>query len=161
MRLDSFDLALLKELTREGRASHVEIADRIGLSSTASARRLKAMEEAGLIKGYSAALDLNRFGLGVTVLVRITLESQSEEVLEAFEREVVKCPWVVRCFLMSGSDDYLVTVQVRDIADFEHIHKTHLSRLPRVARMQSSFALREVINRAIPPAIFDQRVTHK
>lgn len=161
MQFDVIDLALLNELTRDGRASHVEISERIGLSSTACARRLKALEESGLITGYGARLDLGRFGLGVTVLVRITLESQSEEVLDAFEREVVKCTSVVRCFLMSGSDDYLVTVLVRDIADFERIHKTELSRMPRVARIQSSFAMREVINRAIPPAIFERRVTIK
>lgn len=156
MNLDVIDLALIREITANGRASHVEISERIGLSSTACARRLKALEDAGLITGYHATLDLTHFGRGVTVLVRITLESQNEDVLEAFEREVVKCTSVVRCFLMSGSDDYLVTVLVKDIADFERIHKTQLSRLPRVARIQSSFAMREVINRTVPPAIFER-----
>jgi DNA-binding Lrp family transcriptional regulator len=77
--------------------------------------------------------------------------------LDAFERAVIACPSVVRCFLMSGSDDYMVTVLARDIEDFEHIHRTQLSRLPRVARIQSSFALREIINRAVPPAALKGR----
>ena len=72
----------------------------------------------------------------------------------SFEAAVVDCPSVVRCFLMSGSDDYIVIVMARDIEDFERIHRTELSRLPRVARIQSSFAMREVVNRAVPPVIF-------
>jgi Lrp/AsnC family leucine-responsive transcriptional regulator len=157
LTLDRIDLALLKALTADGRISHVDLSERVGLSSTACARRLKALEDAGFIRGYGAALDLGKLGLGVTVLVRITLESQSEEAFKAFEDAVGQSSSVVRCFLMSGGHDYLVTVLARDIADFERIHKTELSRLPRVARMESSFAMREVINRAIPPVVFDPR----
>ena len=152
MDLDRIDFSLLQALVANGRATHVELADKVGLSSTACARRQRALEDEELIRGYQAVLDLKRLGLSTTVLVRITLESQSEETLDAFEKAVVACPSVVRCFLMSGSDDYLVTVLARDIEDFESIHRTQLSRLPRVARIQSSFALREVINRAVPPA---------
>ncbi len=88
------------------------------------------------------------------MVVRITLDSQSDEALKAFEAGVLDCPSVVRCFLMSGSDDYVVIVLARDIEDFERIHRTELSRLPRVARLESSFALREVVNRAVPPVVF-------
>ena len=156
MEPDRIDLALLSELVSNARASHVEISERIGLSSTACARRQRALEDEGFIRGYQAVLDLKRLGLSTTVLVRISLESQSEDVLDAFEKAVVACPSVVRCFLMSGSDDYMVTVLARDIEDFEHIHRTQLSRLPRVARIQSSFALREIINRVVPPAALRQ-----
>ena len=152
MDLDRIDFALLSALVSNARASHVELSERIGLSSTACARRQKALEEEAIILGYQAVLDLKRLGLSTTVLVRISLESQSEEALYAFEKAVVACPSVVRCFLMSGSDDYLVTVLAKDLEDFETIHRTQLSRLPRVARFQSSFALREIINRAVPPA---------
>lgn len=154
--LDRIDVALLSELVSNARASHVELSERIGLSSTACARRQKALEEEGIVLGYQAVLDLKRLGLSTTVLVRISLESQSEEALDAFEKAVVACPSVVRCFLMSGSDDYMVTVLARDIEDFEHIHRTQLSRLPRVARVQSSFAMREIINRVVPPAALRQ-----
>jgi DNA-binding Lrp family transcriptional regulator len=152
--LDRIDAAILLALTTNARASQVELADRVGLSSTAIARRQRALEESGIIQGYHAVLDLNRVGLAATVLVQITLESQSEEALGAFEAAVANCPSVVRCFLMSGRDDYIVTVVARDIEDYERIHRTELSRLPRVARIESSFALREVVSRLVPPAVF-------
>jgi len=154
MNLDKIDATILSELTENARASQVELAARVGLSSTAVARRQRALEEEGLIRGYQAVLDLGRFGLATTVVVRITLDSQSDEALTAFEAGVLECPSVVRCFLMSGSDDYVVIVLARDIEDFERIHRTELSRLPRVARLESSFALREVVNRAVPPSVF-------
>lgn len=153
--MDRIDASILAELTANARVSQVDLSTRIGLSSTAIARRQKALEEAGIIQGYQAVLDLAQFGLATTVLVRITLESQSEDALKAFEAGVVACPSVIRCFLMSGTDDYIVTVLARDIQDFERIHRTELSRLPRVARIESSFALREVVNRAVPPIVFN------
>lgn len=154
MHLDKIDATILSELTENARVSQVELAARVGLSSTAVARRQRALEEEGLIRGYQAVLDLGRFGLATTVVVRITLDSQSDEALTAFEAGVLDCPSVVRCFLMSGSDDYVVIVLARDIEDFERIHRTELSRLPRVARLESSFALREVVNRAVPQSVF-------
>jgi Lrp/AsnC family transcriptional regulator, leucine-responsive regulatory protein len=162
MNLDRIDRTLLAELTANARVSQVDLAARVGLSSTAIARRQRALEESGLLVGYQAVLDLEKFGLCTTVLVRISLESQSDEALAAFEAGVIKCPSVVKCFLMSGSDDYLAIVLARDIADFERIHRTELSRLPRVARIQSSFAIREVVSRNVPPAAFEEvRPAHK
>ena len=155
MSLDRIDLAILAELTSNARASQLELSGRVGLSSTALARRQKALEEGGYIKGYQASLDLSRFGLGTTVLVRIALERQSDEALKAFEAAVVKCPSVLQCYLMSGTDDYVLIVLTRDLEDFERIHRTELSRLPGVARVQSNFALREVVSRNVPTAIFE------
>ncbi len=154
MDVDKIDASILSELTTNARVSQVELATRIGLSGTAIARRQRALEESGFIRSYQAVLDLGRFGLATTVVVRITLDSQSEEALKSFEAWVIECPSVIRCFLMSGSDDYVVIVLARDIEDFERIHRTELSRLPRVARLESSFALREVVNRAVPPSVF-------
>lgn len=156
MKLDSLDRAILQTLAQDGRVSYADLSERVGLSPTAAARRQNALEDAGLITGYQAVLGLDRLGFSATVIVRIALESQSEEVLDAFEKAVVQCPSVVRCFLMSGEDDYIIAVSARDIADFERIHRTELARLPHVARIQSSFALREVINRAVPPAVFGE-----
>ncbi len=152
MQLDRIDRAILAELTRNGRVSHADLSARVGLSPTACARRQRALEDAGIIAGYQAVLGLDRLGFGTTVIVRITLDSQAEEALDGFEKAVVACPSVVRCFLMSGSDDYIIAVNVRSIADFERIHRTELACLPHVARVQSSFALREVVNRTVPPA---------
>jgi DNA-binding Lrp family transcriptional regulator len=154
MELDRIDTLILAELAANARVSMVDLATRVGLSSTAIARRQRALEENGFIQGYQAILDLGRFGLRTTVLVRIALESQSEAALKSFEAGVLNCPSVIRCFLMSGSDDYVAIVLARDIDDFERIHRTELSRLPRVARIQSSFAMRDVVNRAVPPVIF-------
>jgi len=154
MEIDKIDTMILAELSANARVSMVDLATRVGLSSTAIARRQKSLEENGFIQGYQAVLDLGRFGLHTTVLVRIALESQSDQALKSFEAGVLNCPSVVRCFLMSGSDDYLAIVLARDIEDFERIHRTELSRLPRVARIQSSFAMRDVVNRAVPPVVF-------
>ncbi|HKU95024.1 MAG TPA: Lrp/AsnC family transcriptional regulator [Vineibacter sp.] len=156
MSFDRIDIALLAALTRNARASHVDLAEQVGLSSTACARRLKLLEENGLINGYHATLGLKQLGFSTTVIVRITLDSQSEEALDAFEKAVARCPSVVQCHLMSGDDDYLLTVLARDIEDFEHIHKGQLSTLPRVARIHSSFAIREVINRPVPPTALER-----
>jgi Lrp/AsnC family leucine-responsive transcriptional regulator len=154
MEIDKIDTTILAELSANARVSMVDLATRVGLSSTAIARRQRSLEESGFIQGYQAVLDLGRFGLRTTVLVRIALESQSDQALKAFEMSVLNCPSVIRCFLMSGSDDYVAIVLARDIEDFERIHRTELSRLPRVARIQSSFALREVVSRNVPPVVF-------
>lgn len=152
MKLDRMDRAILTELSRDGRISHAELSARVGLSPTACARRQRALEEAGIIAGYRAVLGLEQLGFDTTVIVRVALDSQAEDALDAFERALVASPSVVRCFLMSGSDDYIITVNARSIADFERIHRTELACLPHVARIQSSFALRSVIDRGLPPA---------
>jgi Lrp/AsnC family leucine-responsive transcriptional regulator len=159
--LDRLSIHLLGELIKDGRASHVQLSERMGLSATACARRQRILESEGIILGYQARIELKALGLTTTVIVHITLSSQSEESLRAFEAAIGTCPSIVRCFLMSGSDDYLIIVVVRDIQDFEHIHKTELSRLPHVARIQSSFALREVINRFYPPIALVERQAKK
>ena len=150
--LDRLDRAILAELLRDARISHVELGEKVGLSPTACARRLRSLEEAGIVAGHQAVLNMRRLGLSTTVIVRITLKSQADEALDRFEKAISACPCVIRCFLMSGSDDYLVTVLARDIEDFEDIHRRQLARLPGVARIQSSFAIREVINRPMPLA---------
>jgi Lrp/AsnC family transcriptional regulator, leucine-responsive regulatory protein len=148
--LDRIDLKILAELMGEARASQLELAGKVGLSPTACARRIRQLEESGIIRSYSADLDATALGLVTTVIVTITLEKQSEDYLAAFEAAIARCPDVVSCHLMSGSDDYHLQVLARDIADFERIHKQHLSRMPGVARIHSSFAMREVVRRAIP-----------
>jgi Lrp/AsnC family leucine-responsive transcriptional regulator len=148
--LDRIDLRILTELLSDARASQIELAEKVGLSPTACARRIRQLEEAGVIRGYRADLEPTALGLVTTVVVTITLEKQSEDYLAAFESAIARCPDVVSCHLMSGSDDYHLQVIARDIADFERIHKQHLSRMPGVARIHSSFAMREVVRRAIP-----------
>jgi DNA-binding Lrp family transcriptional regulator len=148
--LDALDRSILAALQDDGRLSQVELAERVPLSPTAIARRIRALEEAGVIEGYQARISREALGLTMTVMVSISLKSQSEDRLAAFEKAVTAAPSIVSCHLMSGEDDYVLTVLARDLADFERIHKEELSRLPGVARLKSSFALREVKNRPLP-----------
>lgn len=150
IELDTLDRAILGALLEDGRQSQVELAESIPLSATAIARRIRSLEEKHVIRGYQARISREALGLSMTVMVQISLKSQSEELLNAFEQAVASAPSIVSCHLMSGEDDYLITVMARDLADFERIHKGQLSRLPGVVRLKSSFALREVANRALP-----------
>ncbi len=156
MAIDALDKAILAALVEDGRQSQVNLAERIPLSATAIARRIKAMEESGIIEGYQAKISRKGLGLHMTVFVQIALKSQNEELIEAFEKAVSAASSVVSCHLMSGEDDYLLTVLARDLADFERIHKEQLSRLPGVTRLKSSFALREVASRPLPASILDR-----
>lgn len=146
-------MAILAALSENGRLSQVELAERIPLSPTAIARRIRALEEKGVIEGYQARVSRPALGLTMTALVQISLKSQSEELLAAFEKAVAAAPSVISCHLMSGEDDYMLMVLARDLADFERIHRHELSRLPGVTRLRSSFALREVKSRALPDTL--------
>ncbi len=150
MTLDALDKAILAELVHDGRLTQVELAERVPLSPTAIARRIRLLEERGVIEGYQARISRRALGLTMTVVVQISLKSQSEELLALFEKAVLVAPSIVSCHLMSGEDDYILTVLARDLADFEKIHKEQLSRLPGVVRLRSNFALREVASRTLP-----------
>jgi Lrp/AsnC family transcriptional regulator, leucine-responsive regulatory protein len=151
MELDRYDRALLAILQREGRITNSELAARVSLSESACLRRVRALEASGLIEGYQAVLNEQAAGLGVNVFVSITLEGQERAELAAFEQAVRKVPEVMECYLMSGEYDYLLRVVVADTADFERVHSRHLTSLPHVARVHSSFALRTVQkSRALP-----------
>lgn len=156
MALDALDRAILKALVADGRLSQVQLAERVPLSPTAVARRIKALEDAGVIEGYQARISRKALGLTMTVFVQIALKSQNEELLLAFEKAAEAAPNVISCHLMSGDDDYLLTVLASDLADFERIHKEQLSRLPGVARLKSSFALREVTSRPLPMTVLSR-----
>lgn len=156
MSLDALDRAILGCLVRDGRLTQVELAERVPLSPTAIARRIRALEDTGVIEGYQAVLSRKALGLTMTVFVQISLKEQTEKLLAAFEKAVVAAPSVVSCHMMSGEDDYILMVLARDLADFERIHKEELSRLPGVARLRSSFVLREVASRPMPTSCLDR-----
>jgi DNA-binding Lrp family transcriptional regulator len=142
--LDRYDRALLQVLQREGRITNSELAARVHLSESACLRRVRALEATGLIEGYAAVINQQRAGCPVNVFVSITLERQERADLRAFEEAIQRVPEVMECYLMSGEYDYLVRVVVADTADFERVHSQHLTSLPHVARVHSSFALRTV-----------------
>lgn len=145
MQLDATDRRILQVLQREGRLTNADLAERIALSPSACHRRVQRLEAEGIIAGYVALLDARRIGKPTTVFVEITLSSQSDETLDAFEKAVARIPDVLECHLMAGAADFLLKLQVADTEDFARIHRRYLARLPGVAQMQSSFALREVV----------------
>ncbi|MFN3616322.1 MAG: Lrp/AsnC family transcriptional regulator [Rubrimonas sp.] len=142
--MDALDARILAQLQRDSAATMAELAARVGLSPSACHRRVRLMEQAGLIAGYAARLNRRALGLTMEVFVDITLSSQSEEALEAFERAVDRYDEILECWLTSGDADYHLRVAARDMADFDRIHRTQLSRLPGVAAMRSTFALRAI-----------------
>jgi Lrp/AsnC family leucine-responsive transcriptional regulator len=142
--LDRFDRAILQALQHDGRIANSTLAERVHLSESACLRRVRALEQAGLIEGYTAILNQQKAGCPVNVFVSITLDRQDEPDLRKFEDAVRRIPEVMECYLMTGDYDYVLRVVVADTADFERVHSKHLTRLPGVARVHSSFALRTV-----------------
>ncbi|HET7756197.1 MAG TPA: Lrp/AsnC family transcriptional regulator [Steroidobacteraceae bacterium] len=144
MELDRYDRAIVRLLQQDARITNTLLASRVSLSESACLRRVRALEESGLIEGYTALIDQQRAGFPVNVFVSITLDRQSQTGLEAFESAVRKIPEVMECYLMTGEHDYLLRLAVTDLADFERVHNQHLTRLPSVARVHSSVAMRTV-----------------
>ena len=151
MQIDGFDRKIVAILAGNGRMTTVELAARVGLSPSACTRRLQALEANRVISGYRAIVDAEAIGLGITAFVEITLDRQNDEALRSFERALADCPNVLSCHLMSGASDYLIRVVARDLHDFQQLHATVLGHLPGVARIESKFALREVIDRPLVP----------
>lgn len=149
--LDATDRRILAALQKEGRISNADLAERIHLSPSACFRRVKRLEAEGVIRDYAALLNPRAVGRGATVFVEVTLTSQSEEILDAFEKAVARVPDVLECHLMAGTADYLIKVAARDSDDYARIHRQHLTRLPGVAQMHSSFALRTVFGTTALP----------
>ncbi|MGK6320177.1 Lrp/AsnC family transcriptional regulator [Sphingomonas sp. DT-204] len=155
--LDATDYRILQELSADGRVSDVALGERVHLSSTAAARRRKILEERGAIRGYNADLDLGRLGLHIVVLVAIELSSQAEQVLNEFETAVVRCPSMSFCSFVSGDTDFIMIVHVRSFEDYDRVYRSELSTLPHVARIRSSFVMRQVAQRTAPPILFQDR----
>jgi len=149
--VDTHDRAIVRALQTDGRMSNVELAERINLSESATLRRVRALEEVGLIEGYSVRINQARAGLPGNVFINITLQRQDQQDLEAFEAAVQQVPEIMECYLMTGNFDYLLRVVVADTDDFERIHSQKLTRLPGVSRVQSSFTLRTVRKSSVLP----------
>ncbi len=145
MQLDPTDCRILRTLQKHGRMSNADLAEAVNLSPSACHRRVQRLETAGVIRDYVARLDLRQIGRATVVFVEIKLAGQSDDLLDAFEREVARVPDVLECHLMAGTADYLLKIIAADTEDFARIHRRYLSRLPGVTQMQSSFALRTVI----------------
>jgi len=142
--LDALDRKILALLQRDAKATVATIAETVGLSQTPCLRRIRLMEQAGIIRGYVAVLDQTAIGLPVSVFVSIKLESQREEALDEFAHAIANWPEVLECYLMTGPRDYLLRIVAADLADYERFLKTKLTRLEGIASIESSFALEQV-----------------
>jgi len=144
MNRDPIDKRILTELQRNGRVSNVDLANAVGLSPSPCLRRVRDLENAGVIDRYAAILDQASAGYALSVFVQVTLERQVETALDAFERVVAERPEVMECYLMTGDADYLLRIVVPDVAAYEAFLKNHLTRIPGVSSIKSSFALNRV-----------------
>ncbi len=144
MELDAIDARILTELQSDGGLTNAELAERVGLSPSPCLRRVKILADAGVIKKRVALVDGNAIDLKVSVFIHVTLEKQIEENLSEFEAAVESRPEVVECYLMTGESDYLLRVVVPDLEAYERFLMEHLTRIPGVSNIKSSFALNQV-----------------
>lgn len=144
MLSDPFDKAILDALQNDGRITNVQLAQLVHLSESACLRRVRALEESGMIDRYVALINQSKVGLAGSVFVSIGLHREEESELAAFEEAVRSIPEVMECYLMTGEFDYLLRVVVSNMADFERLHRDSLTRLPGVARVNSSVTIRTV-----------------
>ncbi|MDC1208121.1 Lrp/AsnC family transcriptional regulator [Litorivicinus sp.] len=142
--LDAIDRRILGALQRDGRLTQIELADKVGLSPSPCARRLKRLESEGFIRGYSALIDEEKLGFGFSIFVSVRLDQQVDDRLVNFESAIRGCPEVVDCWLMTGSFDYLLRVSVSDLHEFERFLTANLTRIGGVASIESSIPLRRV-----------------
>lgn len=148
IELDPLDYEILKCLQGDGRITSTDLADQVGLSASATSRRVRRLERSGVIDRYVMIVNPSAIGREVSVFVEIALDSQAEDRLDAFESAIRNTPEVMSCHLMAGEFDYLVHVACVDVADYERVHRQHLAQLPHVSRLRSSFAIREVCERS-------------
>ena len=148
--LDQTDRKILKALIDNGRITWRDLADQVGLSPTPVLRRVKALEDQGIIQGYSARLDERRLAGGLSVFVQISLDKQDASALVKFEEQIKLAPQVMSCFLMTGDFDYLLRVVTPSVEAFEVFLTNKLARIPGVAHLKSSFALKVIMVRQAP-----------
>ncbi len=141
---DDYDLRILAALQEDGRLTNQELAERVGLSPSPCWRRVKQLEEDGVIRGYQAMFDQRRLGLGVTVFVNVSIHSQDTKAHQAFEQAVLKLPEVVGCHILAGQHDFLLHVVTENLDVYAEFALQVLGKLPGVREIHSSFALKEV-----------------
>lgn len=152
--LDDIDRRILAELQENARISNADLSRAVGLSPSPCLRRVRELEESGVIRGHVALVSPSAVGLPVSVFVQVTLERQVEKALDVFEASVLDRPEVMECYLMTGDADYLLRIVVADLAAYETFLKGYLTRVPGIASIKSSFALKQVKYRtALPLAL--------
>lgn len=152
MQLDRYDLRILEVLQQDGRISNQDLADRIGLSPSPCLRRVRALEESGLIAGYHARLEPKLAGLSLAALLHISMDQHTPERFANFEARIAEIPEVLECLLITGQEaDYQLKVIVRDMDAYQELLLNRITRIAGVTGVHSSFVLRRVIDRASLP----------
>lgn len=152
MQLDRYDRHILQILQQEGRVSNQELADRVGLSPSPCLRRVRALEESGLIAGYRAILDARQLGLTLMALLHISMDRHTPERFENFDRTVRTLPEVLECLLVTGQDaDYQLKVVVKDMDAYQDLLLNKITRIEGVTGAHSSFVLRQIVNQTALP----------
>lgn len=144
VELDQIDRRILQTLQKNGRMTNIELADAVGLSPSPCLRRVRALEVNGVIGDYVALVNPEAVGMTLTVFVRVSLERQTEDYLDRFEAAIKRCPEIMECYLMTGEVDYQIRVVVPNLESYESFLKSTLTRIPGVASIRSSFALKQV-----------------
>lgn len=152
MELDRYDRQILRLLQENGRLTNQELADRIGLSPSPCLRRVRALEESGLIAGYRALVDAKGLGLSLMALIHISMDQHTPERFEGFERTVTDIPEILECLLITGqAADYQLKAVVRDMEAYQELLLNRITRIPGVTGVHSSFVLRRVVDRTALP----------
>jgi len=148
IHLDSIDRQILRNLQSEGRVTNVELASRAGLTAPPCLRRVRALEEAGIIRGYHADLNPEALGYGITVFAMVSLKSQAEADLRAFEEHVAKLDPVRECHMLNGEIDFVLKIVAHDLQEFQRFLTTHLTPAPNVEHVKTSLTIRT--SKAVP-----------
>lgn len=151
--MDDIDRKIVRALQRDGRMSNRDLAEQVGLSPSPCLRRLKTLEQSGVIRGYHAEIDAALYGLPITVFIRVRLERHDEDTVNAFEAKVRANDNIVECHVMTGQSDYLLRVMVADLSDYERFVRRELQRIGGVASIDTSFAYGMVKRRSAFPLV--------
>lgn len=151
MQLDNLDRRILDALQRNAKLSNVQLAEEVGLSPSPCLRRVRLLEEAGVIRGYHAQLDRSKAGLGLTVFVGVKVERHHDESANAFRAAVIDLPEVISCHVVSGESDFLLQVVLPDLASYEDFLFSTLLKLPAVSDIRSNFAISTVKSQTALP----------
>lgn len=149
--MDSKDRQIVQALQADGRLTNQDLSEQVNLSPSPCLRRVRLLEEQGVIKGYTALVDQKAWGLPVTVFIRIKLERHGDAAVNAFERTIQEMPQVMDCWLMTGRSDYLLRVIASDLDDYERFVRRELQRVPGIASIDTSFAYGSVKHAQVLP----------
>ncbi|RMF18282.1 MAG: Lrp/AsnC family transcriptional regulator [Alphaproteobacteria bacterium] len=141
-KLDAVDMKILATLQNEGRITNVDLAERVGITAPPCLRRVRALEEAGYIRGYHADIDQEMLGYGITVFAMVSLKSQAETDLQNFERKVADWPLVRECYMLNGEIDFILKIVARDLAEFQRFLTTQLTPAENVENVKTSLTIR-------------------